>query len=475
VEVNAVEMGRAVSSLTTDLLLGDDNPDEPFLVRMKPNFDTACWSFLPPHRIYIGDKCLSRAKKGLRKAGRLAYLKAFFRHEVSHLRWTERDLKMANLHLAKVGIPFSLWNLFEDARIEHKERERSGEPFGWALHETPALPALGEHAAPVNEFFLLIQLENEGRGDRMPEIVEFYDRAINASTSMDLIPILEDWIRRFGKDAPPERFSGELQTSLNLQLDGKQLAEFDEGTFKPGALPPTTPEPVKLTAKKRSKLLNSECEAVDFLRAERLAKKFLALFGSRTVTTRSEEPSARISARHLELERPCYKRKTTIQSVAKRLCLVIDCSGSMSDGPIEDARLLAWSLSYLASLGKIKGCLILSAVKGDTAVNEVFEFPVAKDVVERIHAFGDAEGLNAAILSNYKKLADADMVFVKTDGCICDEPLDRREVQSKGITVCGLYSGGVENADEMKKHFKRFFVRDSLESLIDALLQSRLA
>lgn len=473
--MNAVEMGRAVSSLMTDLLLGDDNPGEPFLVRMKPDFDTACWSYLPPHRIYIGENCLSKAKKRLSKKDRLSYLEAFLRHEVSHLRWTERDLKLVNEVLAKAGIPFGLWNLFEDARIEHLERVRSEKKFNWALYEDVEVPLPGAYGSPFNEFFVLIQCENEGRADRMPEVVEFYDRAIQAPTALALIPILEDWVRRFGRNAPPARFSGELETAMSLQLSGSALTDFDQGTFKPGAEPSKGGKPVKLKAKKRSKLLNPNRESVDFERAEQLAKKFLALFGVRTVTTRSDEPSARISARHLELERPCYKRKTTIVAQAKHLCLVVDCSGSMEGTPIKDARLLSWALSHLASLGKIKGCLILSAVVGDTAVNEVFELPVTKDVVERIHAFGDAEGLNAAILSNQARLADADMVFVKTDGNIFDEPIDRNTVQKKGITVCGLYSGGVDNADQMKKHFNRFFVRDSLESLIDALLQSRLA
>jgi hypothetical protein len=147
----------------------------------------------------------------------------------------------------------------------------------------------------------------------------------------------------------------------------------------------------------------------------------------------------------------------------------------MRGKPIEDARMLAWALSYLASLRKIEGCLVLSAVNdAGEAVNEVFDLPVSEDVVARIHAFGQAEGLNSAILSNQVKLSGADMVFVKTDGSISDEPLERHRVQKKGITVCGLYSCGVENAEDMSLHFKRFFIRNTLEGLIDALLQSRL-
>ncbi|MDO9179162.1 MAG: hypothetical protein Q7U16_12725 [Agitococcus sp.] len=469
--MNAVEMGIAVRGMTTDLLLGDDNPTEPFIVRMKPQFNTACWSWLPPHTIYIGEKCLGRAKKGLKKPMVLAYLQAFLTHEVSHLRWTDKDLSRINVLLASSGIPFSLWNLFEDARIEHRERQRSGKKFNWNEYENISVPAVGAYGSPIHEFFLLIQLENEHREERMVEVVAFYDQAIQTEASIGLLPLLANWVTRFGTDAPP---SGDLQTSQQLQQDSHFRDTFNEGTVLPGMPSPAEPASIKLSAKGRSKLLSKSIEDVNFQRAEQLASKFLALFGSRQVTIRTEEPSARISARHLELERPCYQRKVAVQTIIKRICLVVDCSGSMTGKPIYDAKMLTWALSYLASLGKIHGCLILSAVVGDKAVSEVFDFPVTREIVSRIHAFGDAEGLNAAILLNQAKLQQADMVFVKTDGEICDEPIDKREVQQRGITVCGLYSGGVQQAARMQQHFNRFIARDSLDSLMDALLQSRL-
>jgi len=473
--MSPLELGLAVSSLTTDLILGADNPGEPFTVLMKPNFDTACWSFLPPHRVYIGENCLSRAKAGLTFEQLERYLDSFFRHEISHLRWTERNLIKVNQVLKKESIPFSLFNLFEDARVEHKERDRSAKLFNWSEFELIEVPVPGQESRPITELFLLIQLENTQRELRQPDVVTFYDRAINASTSLALVPIIKEWMVQFGADVPPARFAEELQTSFKLQSNANALEDFDQGTSTPGK--PKKPAGPIIPSKETgpTEFLDSELHDVDFARAERLAKKFLGLFGSRSVTTRSEEPSSRISSRHLELGRPFYKRKSLITSVAKKLCLIIDCSGSMEDQPIEDAVVLAWALSFLASLGKIKGCLILSAMDGRRAISEVFEFPLTKDMVQRIHAFGSGEGLNAAILDNHAKLADADMVFVKTDAEIGDEPVNKALVRKKGITVCGLYSGGVGNAEKMAEHFTQFFIRDSLESLIDALLKSRLA
>jgi hypothetical protein len=468
-------MERAVGSLTVDLLLGDDSPKEGVVVKMKPNFTTACWSFLPPHRIYIGEQCLSRAKPGLAEADRKEYLRSFFRHEVGHLKRTERDLSLMEKLLQTAGVPFGLWNLFEDAWMEHAEREESGEPFQWAKFEDVEEPASDKPIRPCSEFFFLIQTENTMRDVCNPEVQDFYDRAVAAQDSKSLIPIMQQWVERFGDEAPPARFESELKQSLMLQSSTAVVDEFDQDAFAPGTARKPAAGATKIASGGHSDLLGDECSDVDFARAEKLAGKFLGLFGSRVVTTRSNEPSNRISARHLELDRPCYSRKTTVHSVAKVLELVVDCSGSMDGKPMEDARLLVWALSYLASLGKIRGHLILSGVLEGVATSNVFDFPVSKEVVQRMQVCYGADGLNSAILQNLKLLERSDMVFVKTDGDIQDEPLDRRTVKRKGILVCGLYSCGVRAVPNMAKHFDRFFARNSLESLIEALLQSRIA
>lgn len=469
------EMERTVSSLTADLLLSEDSPKEGVVVKMKPNFTTACWSFLPPHRIYIGEQCLSRAKPGLSEGDRKDYLRAFFRHEVGHLKRTERDLKLMEKLLVTAGVSFGLWNLFEDAWMEHVEREETGEPFHWAKYEDVEEPTRDKPFRPCSEFFFLIQTENTLRDVCAPEVQAFYDRAIAAPDSRSLIPIMQEWAKRFGDEAPPVRFESELKQSLMLQTSTAAVDEFDQDAFTPGSTRKPAPGETKIASVIQSDLLDEERHDVDFVRAEKLAERFLGLFGSRVVTTRSNEPSNRISARHLELDRPCYSRKMTVHTAVKALKLVVDCSMSMNGKPMEDARLLAWALSYLAGQGKIRGHLVLSGVRGDEALSEVFEFPVAKEVVQRMHAFGNAEGLNAAILKNLKVLERSDMVFVKTDGRIHDEPLDRRTVKRKGILVCGLYSCGIDAVPHLAEHFDRFFARKSLESLVDALLQSRIA
>lgn len=495
--MNAVEMGREVKLLTMDILLGPDNPEEEFSVLMKPKFNTACWSYQAPrHRIYIGDECLARGKKSLVREQKVRYLNAYLRHEMGHLRHTERNMSLVRAALAAVKrratalatalrdaeIPFGLFNYFEDARIEHLERVRTGEKFGWAEFEELDLPEEGQFAKPIHEFFLLIQQEGEGQDARMPEVVAYYQEAIAAPDSLSLVPIMRRWMEDFGIDAPRQRFSEEMSLSESLQSDPSKGEEFDKDTFKPGGKPLADSdeegdEQVQLAGKLVSDLLNKEEVAlVDWAYAERLATRFLGLFGERKISVRSNEPTTRISTRHMMADRPCYKHKVTVATTVKELHVVVDCSGSMDGAPIESARLLVWALSYLASLGKIRGSLVLSAVNDKReAVSQTFRLPVSKDVVARIHAFGGAEGLNAAILRNKDSLAKADMVFVKTDGDICDEPLDKRKVKQMGINVCGLYVGEATAARKMANHFTRFYVRSSLESLFDALLQSRLA
>jgi len=99
-----------------------------------------------------------------------------------------------------------------------------------------------------------------------------------------------------------------------------------------------------------------------------------------------------------------------------------------------------------------------------------FAFPVPVDVIERLHAFGDAEGLQQALLANAKPFGEADQVLVYTDADICDTPLDRGELARRRIRPIGLYVGDAEQAKEMPRHFAEYLVRPNIEALAEAMV-----
>lgn len=123
-------------------------PSEKVNIEISAAVETACWSFIPPHRIVVGN--VSHNSK--RSEG---YIQSLLWHELSHARWTERDYKKKSKALMDKRVPFKLYNLFEDARIEHLFREETGKKFNW-IQDIPNKEA----TTPVEIFYSFVN--NEG-------------------------------------------------------------------------------------------------------------------------------------------------------------------------------------------------------------------------------------------------------------------------------------------------------------------------
>ena len=186
--------------------------DEPYEFRFHPTFPTACWRWdkkEEKHKILIG---LGNGLKERFKED-IEYMLSFGYHEVSHSLHTTRDLKKLNERLKKEGIPFPLYNLFEDARIEHLFRKRFKRPFRWKTweerdmdkkliewlefyfsyperirewKETGTLNDVSIQANPAQMFLLIIQAE--GKTPFLKEIRERKNR-IEAETEWGTYPL----------------------------------------------------------------------------------------------------------------------------------------------------------------------------------------------------------------------------------------------------------------------------------------------
>ncbi|WP_126223656.1 hypothetical protein [Burkholderia ambifaria] len=158
---------------------------------------------------------------------------AFGRHERSHARETPKDMKQVNRDLRTLGIPFKLYNLFEDARIEHISRREIGGRFDWLGFEDP-----GPLSDPYALFFRCIQLEGEpdtealdsedpyGDGTRTmghvaDSVQSYYRRACDCAHAEHLYPIITEFL---------EEFRGDLKERLPEEGE-----EGEEGEGKPGS------------------------------------------------------------------------------------------------------------------------------------------------------------------------------------------------------------------------------------------------
>jgi hypothetical protein len=96
------------------------------------------------------------------------------------------------------------------------------------------------------------------------------------------------------------------------------------------------------------------------------------------------------------------------------------------------------------------------------------------EAIQRIDAWGEAEGLEFALSSNSKLARCADFVGVYTDGAIFDKPIEKGRLHARHIYTWGLYAGESEAIQgDLLRYFDRALVRADAEGLIEAMLLKR--
>lgn len=492
-------------------ILAGRDVEEELLIRIKPGFNTGCWTWVPPHRIYIGSGIFDnpQVREGLTDEQKVRYTGAYVRHEQGHAQFTERDLKAVQSRLKSESLPFGLWNLFEDARMEAHYRRKHEIRFGWLEFERSDFDPEQVKSLPMLAsamLFALIQSEgeisaeslerhaaevscsvcrDEARGvDRTAEsvaksVLGYYTEACAQRDALGLLPIMRRWADEFGLPPPQESggaggAGGDLELSMLLQADPEAREQFEQGTKDingkeiPGGKK-TPEELVDLPEGGTSDLLVGHGAPIDERRVAIIVRHLRKLFQERIRVEYTETPAKRISARHCATERPPYRHRTVTGTARRRFELVVDCSGSMSGLHIEEGRVLIAALSTLAREGKVEGHVILS-VGHDTFHWQRFRLPMSLESIGKIAAFGAAEGLEYTLRSNIDVLRGADFVCVYTDGCITDRPIQKDWLHQRGIHTTGLYVGDAGYLSDLQRYFDRSLIREDIEALAGAML-----
>lgn len=457
-------------------------------VRLKPDFQTACWSYLPPHNVFVGTEIFEKScvKPNLVEHEQKKYIKNHYFHELAHALWTFRDLVALNQKLTAVGVAFSLMNLFEDARIEHKFRLRSHYQFEWLKFEELTL-----RNDASSFFFGLVQSEGDYElvhdvavatvpgftVTLLERVYEYYLEAISAKNTLLLIPLLKRWMAEFPNSSRSAGGSQDLPLGAKLQSSSAALQQFLQGTknLDGDAGPSKDSEKVEISSVQESKNLLGNCSGkarIDMRRSEAIARKFEKFFVSKSRYVTTDVPQKRISMKSVFAGKAPYRKPELSARKTKNLFVVFDLSGSMQGAPLEEGKVLLAALSLLAQQRKVVGHVAFSAVTGGISHYQVFKLPLAFEVIQKIDAFGQAEGLDAALRNTVALAKAADYTLVYTDANICDAPVDKSWTRKNGIETWGLYVGesSPEILSSMMDYFMKALVRKSTEELVDAIL-----
>lgn len=483
-----------VAALVKEIFTEDLLSDWAFLEKTRlltdVNFNTACWQYQnSTHKIVIGEKLISRHVKGDLKG----YLRCYMRHEFGHARNTERDMKAICKALADVSVPFPLFNLLEDARNEHLEREFRGEPLGWLNYEdmvkNPFKPGslmfayiqaegirrivhealYADSGETVDEEALL---EADPRDELDRQVYAYFQELIAAKTTWDVIPIAARWVTQFGHEVPPDyRMSGESDAaSVIAKAESKKEGEAD-GKGEQGSI---TCGPL---ASNGAVLSEEQVVELDALRVSSITGQLNFRQTSRSVNEQKWQ-GRRLSGVHAALKEPPFRVKLETKSKRTSVGLVVDCSSSMNakgkdgESAMANARYFVAAASALARAGRLSGFVIFSKIDDNsTPIYETWALPAPSHIIERMIANGGGEGLQSALRANLSRLKQVERVIVKTDGCLTDHPLDKAFFRRQGITLEGAYAGHLSEDEiaNMLTHFDRVTVRPDLASLALAL------
>lgn len=305
------------------------------------------------------------------------------------------------------------------------------------------------------------------------------EAAGDLSTAAEAADKGDEFFEEFEKDA--EVIGGTDEEGKAAEERAKEALKGDEKSPPPSGLGsksqgiPESIEPQASGGRARpEKFLASRAGAIDAVYAARVANltsMLMRMFKSHTLPAAIESPGKRMSGRHLARGEIMYVHKKVFGGKGKRkYSIIYDCSGSMGGRPDREGKLLLLALNNLAKRGYLQGHLVLSGWVDGRPGWLSYPFPVAEEVIQRINPSHSSEGLQAALADNLANIKGMDDVFVMTDACICDDPLNRGFFATHRVWPVGLYVGDVSAASEMEKHFPQNIIRDTIEQVVEAML-----
>lgn len=507
-KINFEPAKKAIHYQHLSLRVSDCLTERYSLVYLPPTnpMSTACWHYEKGgasgparHIITFGENLANNKREGCDLGD---YAKAYHRHEAAHSLWTERDLVALNQKCESAKIPFGLLNIFEDARIEQKWRDEFGDKFEWSHYEEiKPVDGAGELSQrAIGAFQAMIQCEGDPTllADVLKDVPEakeiretFYDRAIGARSASELIPLMQEFVGKYGLPKNMEQSqggaratAGDMKAGLSIATDAKMKAELirsEKSSEREGE--GGIGEKTEIQTYKRGGVLTENPHGeIDKAMVGRLVKIFQGVFRTGPQRYKRETPSKRISVRDFALERPkIYRAVEHAALMRSKTNVVFDCSGSMQSGggpgmmyPYVAGRHLVLAMAELARAGQIEGNLILSVVteKKEARHQSIALQDVTEAVALKIGAYGHGEGLKNAMDSNATQLIAGETALVITDGNITDDPIDRALWHRRGVFTLGCYVGSADRCPRLRNWFDAPMCRATPENLALAIAQA---
>lgn len=454
---------------------------------------TACWSFdhaRDRHHIKCGTSLgkIANADTNACERKMKLFVQAVIRHETEHGICTDRTSNVSDA-CSTNGIPFRLWNLFEDARIEFDsatridgdgafrwvnyqdvaERYNVASSLLWAI-KTNEAGIKKQPSAYVPKWTGADEVRYKGKDKKTRLVVlDFYRRAISCNTSMDLIPVLMEWIAIFGKEVPKETHD----TTINGKADPNDNSGDTEPA--PQAGDDTMPH-------QERKAWGQETRSMNDSQISRIARAMDAVIqNAKVVKNRLSSNGNRLHASQAMQgsERSFLNRGRT--NGKRSVALIVDTSGSMQDTyGVHGGKEFILAFRQLAKQNKIDLEILLTQVDHRSGRN------VSKRITNQSNEWInclEVDGCGEGIMDCFKrwmpviKRCTTSVVF--TDSCLNDRDIDIQQYRNMGLNTIATY---IEPNDRyldhgrrrMNEHFARSVIAQDATELARRLMREVL-
>lgn len=454
---------------------------------------TACWRFdhaSDKHIILCGTRldalCKLDVKHDEKKMKK--FVEGVIRHETEHGILSDRSRDVFEACSAN-KIPFRLWNLFEDARIEYLSatRKDGDGAFRWTNFQeikeaynvaislffairTNEAGIKKQPSAYVPKWLGADSMLYQGKQKKTRLIVlDFYRRVIASETSMDLIPILIEWIKIFGNEMPEETSDDSIQGEADPNLDkSKQEDNLDDVIGDDRA-----PSEERTNWRHRNRVMNDDqisriARAMNaVIENAKVMKNKLSAFGNRIHPTQAMQGSEKS---FLNRGRTHGKRSVT---------LVVDTSGSMdSTWNQYGGKEFVLAFRKLAKDGKIDLDILLTTVMGGKAQSRRITTETDQ-WINNLRVDGNAEGVMQCIRRFLPVIKRSTTSVIFTDSRLRTRDIDTQAYRNMGLDMIATYiEPDADDLDEgrarMNRHFARSVIAQDATELARRLMREVL-
>ena len=457
--------------------------------------DTACWSFdhaKDMHHIKCGtslDKIANASTNACDKKMK-AFVECVIRHETEHGICTDRSTSVPEA-CQKNDIPFRLWNLFEDVRIEYASATRADGDgaFRWVKFQdvdasfnlaSGLLWAIKTNEAGIKKSASAyvpawsgadyVNYQGKSKKTRLV-VLDFYRRACACATSMALIPVLLEWIDIFGKEVPKQA----QDSTINGVADPSEPEAKGEDYSPASASDPSAKGQDKNDWRQRNRAMNDSqisriARAMNaVIQNAKVVKNKLACNGTRIHASQAMQGSEKS---FLSRGRSNGKRSVT---------LIVDASGSMGEAwSVHGGKEFVLAFRQLAKQSKIDLEIILTQIqRSDRKAVSTRIDKQSDQWINNLLLDGDGEGVMQCLKRWMPTIKKSTTSVIFTDAQLTDDDIDTQQYRNLGLNMIAAYIEPNPNymdygRKRMNDHFARSVIAESATELASRLMREIL-